>query len=189
MFPQGRAARSTVLDRPPASTRRSCSNAAQRPARLQAFSPFESGYRPCGSHQRHPHHCARLCAPQSSRRSPDIRPACPSRRSSPFSRRACGAARSAMFSGVPRTALRSRLNAALTATVFRKVLYFWGLAAFLWLALSVFLVIRPSSQQDWAVIMQNASPLKRVFLLPVVFVFVLPLLSARRVLKDERLTR
>ena len=82
-----------------------------------------------------------------------------------------------------------RLNAALTATVFRKVLYFWGLAAFLWLALSVFLVIRPSSQQDWAVIMQNASPLKWVFLLPVVFVFVLPLLSARRVLKDERLTR
>ncbi len=82
-----------------------------------------------------------------------------------------------------------RLNAALTATVFRKVLYFWGLAAFLWLALSVFLVIRPSPQQDWAVIMENARPLKWVFGLPVVFVFGMPLLSARRVLRDERLKR
>jgi hypothetical protein len=63
------------------------------------------------------------------------------------------------------------------------------LAAFLWLALSVFLVIRPSPQQDWAVIMENARPLKWVFGLPVVFVFGTPLLSARRVLKDERLKR
>jgi hypothetical protein len=37
--------------------------------------------------------------------------------------------------------------------------------------------------------MRNASPLKWVFGLPVLFVFVLPLLSARRVLRDERLKR
>jgi len=37
--------------------------------------------------------------------------------------------------------------------------------------------------------MQNASPLKWVFGLPVIFVFVLPLLSARKALSDERLKR
>jgi hypothetical protein len=37
--------------------------------------------------------------------------------------------------------------------------------------------------------MQNASPLKWVLGLPVLFVFVLPLLSARRVLGDDRVKR
>lgn len=82
-----------------------------------------------------------------------------------------------------------RLNVVLTATVFRKVLYIWGLVALLWLGLSVLLLFRPSPEQDWAVMMQNASPLKWVFGLPVIFVLALPLLSARRVLGDERLKR
>jgi hypothetical protein len=51
----------------------------------------------------------------------------------------------------------------------------------------VLLVIRPRPEQDWAVIMHNASPLKWVFALPIIFVFVLPLPSAWRVLRDERL--
>src|SRR3989440_2544251 len=63
-----------------------------------------------------------------------------------------------------------RLNVVLTATVFRKVLYIWGFVALLWLALSVRLLFRPSPGQDWAVIMQNASPLKWVLGLPVLFV-------------------
>ena len=79
-----------------------------------------------------------------------------------------------------------RLNVVLTATVFRKVLYIWGLVALMWLALSLLLLFRPSPDDDWAVTMQNASPLQWVLGLPVLFVFVLPLLSARRVLKDER---
>jgi hypothetical protein len=82
-----------------------------------------------------------------------------------------------------------RLNVVLTATVFRKVLYIWGFVALLWLALSVLLLFRSSPKQDWVVIMQNASPLQWVLGLPVLFVFVLPLLSARRVLKDERVKR
>ena len=82
-----------------------------------------------------------------------------------------------------------RLNVVLTATVFRKILYIWGFVALLWLALSVLLLFRPTSEQDWAVIMRNASPLKWVLGLPVLFVFVLPLLSARRVLGDERVKR
>lgn len=82
-----------------------------------------------------------------------------------------------------------RLNVVLTATVLRKVLYVWGLVALLWLALSVLLLFRPAHDQDWAVIMQNTSPLKWLLGLPVLFVFVVPLLSARRVLRDERVKR
>jgi len=82
-----------------------------------------------------------------------------------------------------------RLNVVLTATLFRKVLYIWGFVALLWLALSLLLLFRPSPEHDWAVIMQNTSPLKWVFGLPVLFVFILPLLSARRVLRDEALKR
>ena len=82
-----------------------------------------------------------------------------------------------------------RLNVVLTATVFRKVLYIWGFVALLWLALPLLLLFRPSPEHDWTVIMQNTSPLKWVFGLPVLFVFILPLLSARRVRRDEALKR
>jgi hypothetical protein len=82
-----------------------------------------------------------------------------------------------------------RLNVVLTAAVFRKVLYIWGFVALLWLTLSLLLLFRPSPEHDWAVIMQNASPLKWAFGLPILFVFILPLLSARRVLRDEALKR
>jgi hypothetical protein len=52
-----------------------------------------------------------------------------------------------------------RLNVVLTATAFRKVLYIWGFVALLWLALSLLLLFRPSPGRDWAITMQNASPL------------------------------
>jgi len=82
-----------------------------------------------------------------------------------------------------------RLNAVLTAIVFRKILYFWGFVTLLWLALSVLLLFRPSPERDWAVVMQNAGGFKWVLGLPLLFVFVLPLLSARRVLRDDRVKR
>ena len=82
-----------------------------------------------------------------------------------------------------------RLSVILTATAFRKVLYIWGFVALLWFGLSALLLFRPSPAQDWAVIMQNASPLKWALGLPVIFVFVPPLLSAGKVLSDERLKR
>lgn len=82
-----------------------------------------------------------------------------------------------------------RLNVVLTATVFRKILYIWGFVALLWLALYVHFLYRPLPEQDWAAMMQNASTLNWVFGLPVLFVFVLPLLSARRVSRDERVKR
>ncbi len=82
-----------------------------------------------------------------------------------------------------------RLNVVLTAIIFRKILYIWGVVALLWLAVYVRLLLRPSSEQDWAVMAQNTSPLKWAMALPIVFVFVLPLLSARRVMSDERVKR
>jgi hypothetical protein len=71
-----------------------------------------------------------------------------------------------------------RLNVVLTATAFRKILYIWGFVAVLFLSVFVLLLIRPSSAHDWAVMQQNARPL-----------FVLPLLSAQRVLRDELVKR
>jgi hypothetical protein len=82
-----------------------------------------------------------------------------------------------------------RLNVVLTATAFRKILYIWGFVALLWLSVSVLLLIRPSSAHDWAVMQQNAKPLTWAFALPVIFVFVLPLLSAQRMLRDELIKR
>lgn len=51
------------------------------------------------------------------------------------------------------------------------------------------LLFRPPAEQDWAVMMENTRPLEWAFALPILFVFVLSLLSARNVLKDERLKR
>jgi hypothetical protein len=82
-----------------------------------------------------------------------------------------------------------RLNVVLTATAFRKILYIWGFVALLWLSVSVLLLIRPSSTHDWAVMQQNAKPLTLAFALPVIFLFVLPVLSAQRVLRDELVKR
>jgi hypothetical protein len=82
-----------------------------------------------------------------------------------------------------------RLNVVLTATAFRKILYIWGFVAVLFLSVFVLLLIRPSSAHDWAVMQQNARPLTWAFALPVIFVFVLPLLSAQRVLRDELVKR
>src|ERR1700731_2218586 len=82
-----------------------------------------------------------------------------------------------------------RLNVVLTATAFRKILYIWGFVALLWLSVSILLLIRLSSAHDWTVMQQNAKPLTWAFALPVIFVFVLPLFSAQRVLRDELIKR
>lgn len=82
-----------------------------------------------------------------------------------------------------------RLHVVLIASAFRKVLYIWGFVALLFLSLSVLLFVRPSPTKDWAVMLENARPLEWAFALPIVFVFVLPLLAARRGSKDEMIKR
>lgn len=74
-----------------------------------------------------------------------------------------------------------RLNAVLTAIVLRKLLYIWGFMAFLWSALMTFIILRPEPHRDWFVIMQDAGPVRWVLAFPLLFIFVLPLLTARRV--------
>jgi len=79
-----------------------------------------------------------------------------------------------------------RLSVVLTARQFRKVLYIWGFVALLWIGLWILLLFRPAPEQDWAITLQT-SPLKWAFGLPVIFLFVLPLLSSRRALGDDRI--
>jgi hypothetical protein len=78
-----------------------------------------------------------------------------------------------------------RLSVALTVHAFRKILYIWGFVGLLWLSVSLLLLARPSSVQDWAVVQRNGRPLIWAFALPVIVVFVLPLLSAERLLKEK----
>lgn len=77
-----------------------------------------------------------------------------------------------------------RLNSVLTAIVLRKILYVWGFMAFIWSALITFMILRPEPHRDWFVIMHDASPVRWVLAFPLLFIFVLPLLSARRVLRQ-----
>jgi hypothetical protein len=77
----------------------------------------------------------------------------------------------------------------LTLHLFKKVLLIFGIMAAMWLFLLVVAQLRPRSGVDWQQIITNDNRLLLVFLLPVVFVFVLPLLSARKVLTDERVKK
>ena len=82
-----------------------------------------------------------------------------------------------------------RLNVILTAIVLRKLLYILGFVALLWLALSALLLFRPSTEYEWAMIVQNGFPLKWTLVLALLFVFVVSLFSARRVMRNERVQR
>jgi YcxB-like protein len=82
-----------------------------------------------------------------------------------------------------------RLNVAVTQSALSKVLSIWAFFALLWFALMAFSIFRRPHGQEWARIMQNAQPLQWAFGLPILFIFVLPLLSARRLLRDELLKR
>jgi YcxB-like protein len=79
------------------------------------------------------------------------------------------------------------LNVVLMTILFRKLLYTWGTIAVVWLGLEISLVVRPAHGQDWAVMMHQSNSLWWVFALPLVFVFVLPLMSARRIMSQPRI--
>ncbi len=82
-----------------------------------------------------------------------------------------------------------RLALVLTVSAFRWLLYLWGLVAVLsWLVVPLLLLFR-RSPINWAAQMQNARPLGWMFGLSLAFLFVLPLLAARRVVTDKRLNR
>lgn len=74
----------------------------------------------------------------------------------------------------------------LTARLARKLLWIFGVMAALWLLLLVSVQIWPRPEADWQQMMRNDNRLMLVLLLPIALVFGSPLLSARKVLTDER---
>ena len=82
-----------------------------------------------------------------------------------------------------------RAAVVLTARVFRKLLYIFGFMGALWIFLLIISLVRPSPEKDWYQTIQTSRQLLWVFGLPVLFVFVLPLLSAAKVVSDERVKR
>lgn len=77
----------------------------------------------------------------------------------------------------------------LTARTARKLLWIFGVMATLWLFLLVSVQIWPRPEADWQQMMRNDNRLMIVLLLPIFIVFGAPLLSARKVLIDERIKR
>jgi hypothetical protein len=78
-----------------------------------------------------------------------------------------------------------RTSVIVTAVVFRTFLYAWGVVALLSLGVFVAVLLKPASDAEWSYIFKNAEPLKWALGVPALFVFVLPLLTARLVLKDR----
>ena len=82
-----------------------------------------------------------------------------------------------------------RAAVLLTARAFRKVLYIFGFMGSLWILLLALTLVRPSPEKEWYQTMQTSRQLSWVFALPILFVFVLPLLSAAKVVADERVKK
>jgi len=82
-----------------------------------------------------------------------------------------------------------RAAVVLTARVFRKILYIFGFMGALWILLLVVSLVRPSPEREWYQTIQSGRQLMWVFGIPILFVFVFPLLSAAKVVADERVKR
>jgi hypothetical protein len=82
-----------------------------------------------------------------------------------------------------------RASVALTARQFRLVLCIFGIMGALMLVLLGFAVFHPTPEREWFQTIRNTTPLVWVFGLPILFVFVLPLLTAWKVVTDERIKR
>jgi hypothetical protein len=82
-----------------------------------------------------------------------------------------------------------RAAVLLTARVFRKLLYIFGLMGALWVFLLIVSAVRPSPEKEWYQTLQSSRQLSWVFGLPILFVFVLPMLSAAKVVADERVKK
>jgi hypothetical protein len=82
-----------------------------------------------------------------------------------------------------------RAAVVLTARVFRRVLYIFGFMGALLILLLVFSLVRPSPEKEWYQTIQTSRQLLWVFAIPLLFVFVLPLLTTAKVVADERVKK
>ena len=79
-----------------------------------------------------------------------------------------------------------RVQVVLMTIIFRKLLYIFGFVAVLWLISMTLAFLRPAPEQNWFVIIREANPIWWVLGLPILFIFVMPLLAARRILRQPR---
>jgi hypothetical protein len=79
-----------------------------------------------------------------------------------------------------------RSSVFLTTRLFRKVLYVWGTIIVAGAVVFLFAGTHATSNAELANLQSNFKPLYWVLLLPVIIVFVLPLLSARKIASDQR---
>ncbi len=77
----------------------------------------------------------------------------------------------------------------LTSRLFRKVLYIFGFMGVLMVISFIFAFLRPRPEQEWYQMLENSKSLLWVFGIPILVVFVSPMLSAQKALNDERLKR
>lgn len=82
-----------------------------------------------------------------------------------------------------------RASVLLTARQFRVVLCIFGIMGALMLVLLSFAIFHPMPEREWYQTIRNTTPLVWVFGLPILVVFVLPLLTAWKVVTDERIKR
>src|ERR1700759_4929952 len=80
-----------------------------------------------------------------------------------------------------------RIQVVLMTIAFRKILYVFGFIAFLLLVTMVLTFLRPEPEQDWFVIIRQSNPVWWLFGLAILFVFIVPLLAARRIVRDPRI--
>jgi hypothetical protein len=69
------------------------------------------------------------------------------------------------------------LNVMFMLIMFRRILFIWGTFAALWLGLALSLLIYPRPDKDWATAIQHADTLLPLLAIPLVFIFVLPILA------------
>jgi hypothetical protein len=82
-----------------------------------------------------------------------------------------------------------RASVLVTARQFRKLLFIFGIMGGLMFALFAFALTHPMPRKDWYETLNNAKPLVWVFGLPILFVFLLPLLAAQKMAADERIKK
>ena len=79
-----------------------------------------------------------------------------------------------------------RAAVVLTTRQFRTILIIFGIIGTLMFAVFVLSVFHPRPGRDWYEISRNAKPLLSAFGILVLFVFILPLITAKKVVSDER---
>ena len=78
-----------------------------------------------------------------------------------------------------------RSTVLIGAHVYRKVLWIWGIVAALWFGLLTLSYLRTGPEADWQQTLHDSNNLLWVLLIPVLFVWVFPVLGSTKVVRNE----